>query len=697
MERAQKYFATVLPTFEYDDWKGPRDWPQPQNWAWQSLVRHVEAKVRRPFFWWETDAVLLRKGALDRIDVRYDACKKPFMGFVWPKTRQMNGTACYPANVTHFTKRAMLTQKAAWDVVLSLDCPNAIHVCNDLFHHEWKPPEIKTHKWLFQVLQRGTVIYHQFKSGNLFKLLRAPEITHLVNPSKTPKIDPGYSTNTFYHSGDLGDIIYSLPTIAAMGGGRLILGPEVRIHGKADPAQMRTRVPMTLELFDWFAPLLRSQPYISSVVYAPSYPNDVDIDLNRFREIWFDAEFRKKHSVGSLYQAYASFFGLQPLILDKPWMLIDKHITAPYPVIIHRSARYRNPSFPWEFIASHYKGKMGFIGLESEHRDWMRDFGSCPYVPCANALEMAQYISACNLFIGNQSLPNAIAISLMQWVIQETYLISPDCAPPMYTLQCVRDGRAVFPTLPKRLVVPTRDANGIYHLGPHDNAFGLGDLLTLTPLAKCLGSRAVIHLPPHLSDYAPLFYGLCSVDISDEFPVIDCKPDGHHRAKRTLNWFDQNGSHLPVIKLTGQEIAAARKRLASKRPGIVFVPTTSRHWAHVRMRPPEFWEPIVSRLSKQFDLYQYGYDDYPLVTPAIRHPRGSIREQAATYAVLGRYLGVDTGDLHLMLAVGGICAVLTPDLNDAAKYSHSEWQYDTPRCLYQTWDTPEPIYDFLTR
>ncbi len=70
--------------------------------------------------------------------------------------------------------------------------------------------------------------------------------------------------NEFFHSGATGDIIFSLPTIKAMGGGKLYISNFDKQRSES------------------VKKLIEVQPYISEVVimdgHAPGY------DLNRFRD-----------------------------------------------------------------------------------------------------------------------------------------------------------------------------------------------------------------------------------------------------------------------------------------------------------------------------------------------------------------------------------------------------------------------------
>jgi hypothetical protein len=71
-----------------------------------------------------------------------------------------------------------------------------------------------------------------------------------------------------------------------------------------------------------------------------------------------------------------------------------------------------------------------FVGLVTEWDVFCDQFGRVEYLPVAHAAEMADAIRNCRLFVGNQSLPYAIAEGLKVRTIQETFLGSADCVFP---------------------------------------------------------------------------------------------------------------------------------------------------------------------------------------------------------------------------------------------------------------------------
>ena len=229
---------------------------------------------------------------------------------------------------------------------------------------------------------------------------------------------PGRET-TFFHSGDFGDIIYSLPAIRALGGGHLLIGPTTRYA---------TRLKMTAEMIEIIAPLIRLQPYIRSVTF--SEPTEVSYDLNRFRDyLLAESELiARGQPRRNLAEAHLLTFRLPLEECYRPWLLVDQpqHIEG-RPVLIHRSARWRSLDFPWERIMQIHGKQAAFVGLEQEYFDFVAEYGFLPYMPTANFLELARLIAGCKLYVGNQSLPYSLAAGLHKESLLEVWPDGPNC------------------------------------------------------------------------------------------------------------------------------------------------------------------------------------------------------------------------------------------------------------------------------
>lgn len=229
----------------------------------------------------------------------------------------------------------------------------------------------------------------------------------------------------FSHSGDIGDILYSLPTIRAAGGGTLYLfdAPGRTSHG------------MTLEKAMTIKPLLLLQHYIVDVIFSH---DPRDSDLNGFRDHWCSSR--------TLADMHLATHGFDWRSRIQQWL----HVDAPRsvaPVIIHRSARYHNEGFPWKRIIERYQGGIVMVGTSTEHETFCKEFGPVPYYYTSDFLELARVIAGSKLFIGNQSAPEAVCEGLKHNKILEVH-------PPTSNCCCFQRLGAVYVGCEERLELP---------------------------------------------------------------------------------------------------------------------------------------------------------------------------------------------------------------------------------------------------
>ena len=161
-----------------------------------------------------------------------------------------------------------------------------------------------------------------------------------------------------------------------------------------------TRVVMTPSIVDLFKPLLESQDYIHSVEFHTG--QEVGVDLNAFR-----LRMRENHRRETLAQMQLRSHGVPESELQEPWLRVNKRES--YDVIVNLTERYRNPQFPWREVYVKYGDRMGFVGTDKEHALFQQNVGTCPKVQTNSLLDLAQVIAGSKLFVGNQSLPLAIA------------------------------------------------------------------------------------------------------------------------------------------------------------------------------------------------------------------------------------------------------------------------------------------------
>lgn len=227
-------------------------------------------------------------------------------------------------------------------------------------------------------------------------------------------IEHEYKNETrFKHSGNSGDIIYSLPAVYALCKNKgahfyLNLHEKIRFDAGFHPLG---NVMLNQKMFEMLQPLLLHQPPIEVCDIYTGQPIDYDLDV--IRDHPFDL---RKNSISRWYfHAFCVFADL-----SIPWLTVLEDNSLNDHIIIARSHRYRSPNINYSFLKK-YKQKV-FIGVEEEYKDMKSHLPGLDYLPVKNFLEMASLINGCKLFIGNQSLPFAIAEALkVRRVLELTY------------------------------------------------------------------------------------------------------------------------------------------------------------------------------------------------------------------------------------------------------------------------------------
>lgn len=228
---------------------------------------------------------------------------------------------------------------------------------------------------------------------------------------------------TFRSDGDVGDLCFQCPTIRAFGGGTLFIG-----------AAPYTRVMLTPDNWRGIDLILKAQPYIDDVL--PYDGRRVDFDLNNFR-VAMTRALRNPATRAEAIKTHIADWTLrtfnQPTSWrDEAWLTIEPNRVAR--VVINRAgpgrpphAQYYNPAFPWRRVVSKYGDDAVFIGTELEYREFSDVYGDVPWHQTANLFEAARVIAGCDLFIGNQSCPHAIAEGLKKRILLEVWIGGPNC------------------------------------------------------------------------------------------------------------------------------------------------------------------------------------------------------------------------------------------------------------------------------
>jgi hypothetical protein len=224
----------------------------------------------------------------------------------------------------------------------------------------------------------------------------------------------------FRHAGDLGDIIFSLPAMRAMGGGILCI-----------EAATYTRQVLTPDNWCGIDHLLRMQPYITDV---QPWTNAVPchVNLNDFRARMMRSLRSGQHKDKALVDWFLESHGLSPTAKDEAWLEVPPNKVAK--VVFNRTGVNRKPGnvylnhlFPWHRVWQIYGEHAVFIGHPEEYEVFCHACGYVDYYPTANLLEAARVIAGAEIFVGNQSVCHAIAEGLKKQIVLEVWREGPNC------------------------------------------------------------------------------------------------------------------------------------------------------------------------------------------------------------------------------------------------------------------------------
>ena len=220
-----------------------------------------------------------------------------------------------------------------------------------------------------------------------------------------------------FHTGDLGDVVYCLPSFKAKGVEKIILNPDKAYGTK-----------MTRPVCKVIKPLLESQGYEVEIKEYPGYPKE-----NNVPYINFDA-FRFTHQniqFSHLAISHARGVGAD-IDLTKPFINIDDPLHEGN-IVINRSYRYRasNFNFDWKELLSDIDEEIIFVGLPEECFNFVKDneLDNIRHYHTNDLYQLARVIAGCKVFIGNQSCPYAIAEGLKVNRILEECNWTPNCTP----------------------------------------------------------------------------------------------------------------------------------------------------------------------------------------------------------------------------------------------------------------------------
>lgn len=193
----------------------------------------------------------------------------------------------------------------------------------------------------------------------------------------------------FKHSGATGDIVFSLPTIKAMGGGTLYI---TNFHKQRSES---------------IAKLIKEQSYIEDVIITDGHVDAINLDLFR-NHVHHHYSIIKAHFVGQGIPIDHSY--------RDGWLTLPEtnYHLEPY-CVINRTTNYADPNFDWAKEVDYLHTlapKVYFIGYKEEHELFEKTFNRSVIFHECDFLEGAFFIRDAVMFSGCYSAWSTIAMGL---------------------------------------------------------------------------------------------------------------------------------------------------------------------------------------------------------------------------------------------------------------------------------------------
>jgi hypothetical protein len=226
-------------------------------------------------------------------------------------------------------------------------------------------------------------------------------------------------------SGNAGDIVYSLSSLyqySIDNDCKFVYYIKMDVpSGFTTETHPTGAVMMNDFMFDFLAPLLKAQPYIHDVIKLKKGENVLfDFDIDNFRKDYVNL------SAGNIQNWIANTYHEFRPNLSKQCVFIPENIGNNY-IIVNRTTRYNN--FFIDYTVLDKYDNVYFVGTDKEFKRLSIHSDKITHLKVSNALEMAQYIAGCKLFIGGQSLAFSIAEQMKVKRILEQYVYAPNVIP----------------------------------------------------------------------------------------------------------------------------------------------------------------------------------------------------------------------------------------------------------------------------
>jgi len=205
---------------------------------------------------------------------------------------------------------------------------------------------------------------------------------------------------------------------------------------------------------------------------------------------------------------------------------------------------------------------------------------------------------------------------------------------------------------------------------------GLGDTLLLNVVCKNLDYKATMQLRPAQKRFAILFDKIADIEITENVNALPDIGYGHYTITKLRNFF-KNPEVLDLrpavlhIDLDSENWAKSVLSQYSK-PSIIYQPNCSSHFQYLRGVPSSLNNFLKDSIKKDFNLIDMSSEEFSGL---------DLSKYISLLRHCGRYIGCNTGDMHLAISVGCVCEIYEP--NSCPQFESEKWKYNHPSIIYK--------------
>jgi hypothetical protein len=211
-------------------------------------------------------------------------------------------------------------------------------------------------------------------------------------------------------------------------------------------------------------------------------------------------------------------------------------------------------------------------------------------------------------------------------------------------------------------------------IGTPQGSCGMGDVLLLTAICKHMPDQVCVELFPKAEKYRLFFDHICKdVIITDNAAVTKDIGSGHFAQRKMRSLGLHNLCYLPYI-YPKPEYLNTGLQLIKKYPNPIAFVANCASSQHIRQPPINILQECVNQLANKYTVLQFGIsNNFTQLKNTIPIVDIDIHTLLCYYTAIKQIVGVDTGDIHAMIAVGGTADILIP--KSTPHRDHDQWNY----------------------